>query len=119
MPEDAAAIWRACVGCMRPGWVGGEAFDLLARYCFAMADSAKLEGEMLATPMTDPMRPRLVKQYREMSQLALSYGRALRLAPKDNARAKVDGRDNGRGYEAAPGDARARSVRRQIQPYEL
>jgi len=115
MAPEAAEIWNCVVGCMRPGWVGPEAFEILARYCFAQSESAR---ELIATPLTDPMRPRIVKQYREMSQQALSYGQALRLTPKDNKTSKADGRDNGRGFEA-PRDTRDRSVRRQVMPYEL
>src|SRR5262249_4665781 len=66
MAPEAAEIWNCVVGSMRAAWVGPEAFQILARYCFSQAEAAKLEGEMLATPMTDPSRPGLVKQYREM-----------------------------------------------------
>jgi hypothetical protein len=114
MSEDAAAIWRAIVGSMRPTWVGPEAFDLLKRYCFAQTESAKLEGQLIATPMTDPTRPALVKQYRDMCQLALSYSRSLRLAPKGNS--PRDGRDNGRSYEASHDPA---AIRRMPRAWEL
>lgn len=113
MAPEAAEIWNCVVGSMRAAWVGPEAFQILARYCFSQAEAAKLEGEMLATPMTDPSRPGLVKQYREMSALALSYSRSLRLTPKGNT--PRDGRDNGHGYEV-PG---VRTVRRRVQPFEL
>ena len=106
---EATAIWNCVVSSMRPEWVGPEAFELLARYCFAQAEATRLEGEMIAMPLTDPMRPRIVKQYREMSQLALSYGRALRLAPKDNKQSKIDGRDDGH----------ASGGHRQVNAWEL
>jgi hypothetical protein len=103
---EAAAIWNCVVGSMRPSWFGPESFDLLGRYCFSMAESVKLEGEMIAMPLTDPMRPRVVRQYKEMSSLALSYGRALRLAPKDHKQSTIDGRDDGH----SPGGRRMKNA---------
>jgi len=116
MAPDAAEIWNCVVGGMRATWVGPEAYQVLSRYCFAMAEATKLEDQMLATPMTDPARPRLVKMYKEMSALALSYGRSLRLAPKGNT--PRDGRDDGFAYEA-PGNGRHPRHRRHPQPWEL
>jgi hypothetical protein len=118
MAEDAAAIWNAIVGCMRPQWIAGEALDLLARYCFAQSQAAKLEGELIATPLTDPMRPRLVKMYQEMCATALSYGRALRLSPKDNLRSKVDGRGDLRGFEPPWEFGRQRKEKPMPRPWE-
>jgi hypothetical protein len=112
MSPEAAAIWNCVVGSMRPGWIGPEAFAVLGRYCFAESEAARLEVEMTAMPMTNPARVHLVKQYKEMSTLALSYGRSLRLTPKGNT--PRDGRDNGHGFEA-----RDRGFRRQIMPYDL
>lgn len=112
MAPEAAEIWRCVVGSMRPGWIGREAFGPLARYCFAESESARLEIEMTAMPMTNPARPALVKMYKEMSSLALSYSRSLRLTPKANV--IRDARSNGREYETSD-----RTHRRQIQPYEL
>jgi len=111
MSEDAAAIWRACVACMCPGWVGGEAYALLARYCFAMADSAKLETELLATPLSDRGRAVIVRQYKDMCGTALAYGRALRLSPRGNTPRDV--RDNGHGQ------GRDLTVRQRVMPYDL
>ena len=115
IPEDAAAIWRVVVNCMKPGWIGPEAHALLERYCFAQSEAVRLEGKLVATPMTDPTRAQLVQQYKQMTAMALSYARSLRLPPKGNT--PRDCRDNGRHFEgAAPRD---RTARRQVQPWEL
>jgi len=111
----AGEVWRVVISCMKPGWIGPEAHKLLERYCFAQSEAAKLEGELIQMPMTDPLRAGIVKQYREMCALALSYARSLRLPPKGNT--PRDCRDNGRHFEgAAPRD---RTARRQVQPWEL
>jgi hypothetical protein len=122
MSEDAAVIWTHVVACMRPSWFTPESHQLLCRYCFAQAQSAKLEGELIATPLGDPMRKRLLDQYDTMAKLALSYGRSLRLAPKDNKQSKIDGRDPRRNNFKPPWEWTSDEddpLRHQKKPWEL
>jgi len=113
LDPEASAIWRCVTRSLRPKWFSGENLDLLRRYCFAQAESTRLETEMLATPLSDRGRTQLVRQYKDMTATALSYARALRLSPRSNQTPR-SARANGREEvwsDAEPG--------RQVQPYEL
>jgi len=104
MPDAQAVIWRKTVESMRATWFTPETHDLLRRYCFAMSEAARIESELARIGPGMPSYDRLAVRYSEMSKLALSYGRALRLTPKANKETKADGRDPRRSNYPKPWD---------------
>jgi hypothetical protein len=115
MPEPAAAIWRKTVASMKASWFTPESHDLLARYCGAMAEAARLEAEFCKLNVNNPSYERLTTRYDKMATLALSYARALRLTPKSNVTAR-DARDAMRSNSVMPWEDRA--PHSTVRPWE-
>src|SRR5262249_21240493 len=84
MPEVEAAIWRAVVSAMRPGWFSRETHEQLARYCYAMVEAARLEAEIVRVGVGSPDYDQLSKRRNATAASALSYARALRITPHSN-----------------------------------
>jgi hypothetical protein len=93
LPDAQAVIWKKTVNSMRATWFTPECHDLLRRYCFCMSESARLEAELGRVGPGLPSYDRIAVRYSEMSKLALSYGRALRLTPRANKESTADGRE--------------------------
>lgn len=110
MPEAAAVIWHKAVRSMKASWFTPESHDLLARYCGAMAEAARLEAEFCKLGVTDPNYERLTSRYDKLAALALSYARALRLTPKSNVTAR-DARSAMRSNSVMPWEDRASRAR--------
>src|SRR5215831_13188622 len=93
MPEVQAAIWRAVVSAMRPGWFSRETHEQLARYCYAMVEAARLEAEIVRAGVGSPDYDQLSKRRNATAASALSYARALRITPHSNKYNLKTGRD--------------------------
>ena len=102
MPEAQAAIWRAVVSAMRPGWFSRETHDQLARYCHAMVECARLEAELVRIGVESEDYGRMSKRRNATAASALSYARALRITPHSNKYNLVKGRDPGRSLFRRP-----------------
>ena len=116
MPEAQAAIWRAVVSAMRPGWFSRETHDQLARYCHAMVECARLEAELVRIGVESEDYGRMSKRRNATAASALSYARALRITPHSNRENKLDGRDAGRSLHPRPWELDDASVPRR--PWE-
>jgi hypothetical protein len=115
MPEGAAAIWRKTVNSMKPSWFTPESHSLLSRFCFAMAEAARLEAVFCKLDVNNPTYERLTARYDKMAALALNYARALRLTPKSNLTAR-DARDARRSNSVMPWEDRA--PHSTVRPWE-
>ena len=115
-PEVQAAIWRAVVSAMRPGWFSRETHDQLARYCHAMVECARLEAELVRIGVESEDYGRMSKRRNATAASALSYARALRITPHSNKYNLVKGRDPGRSLYRRPwegdGDGDANELRK-------
>ena len=114
MSEAQAAIWRAVVSAMRPGWFSRETHDQLARYCHAMVECARLEAELVRIGVESEDYGRMSKRRNATAASALSYARALRITPHSNKYNLVKGRDPGRSLYRRPweGDGDANELRK-------
>ena len=114
MPEAQAAIWRAVVSAMRPGWFSRETHEQLARYCHAMVECARLEAELVRIGVESEDYGRMSKRRNATAASALSYARALRITPHSNKYNLVKGRDPGRSLYRRPweGDGDANELRK-------
>ena len=104
MPEAAAIVWREVVSSMKARHFLKEAHQLLARYCHAMAECARLESELARVGVGLPGYDRLSQRLNSTAATALSYARALRLTPKSNLESRAGGRDPHRTIGPKPWD---------------
>src|SRR5215831_15906309 len=102
MPEVQAAIWRAVVSAMRPGWFSRETHEQLARYCYAMVEAARLEAEIVRAGVGSPDYDQLSKRRNATAASALSYARALRITPHSNKYNLKSAHDPGRSLYPKP-----------------
>jgi hypothetical protein len=119
MPEGQAAIWRAVVSAMRPGWFSRETHEQLARYCHAMVECARLEVELARVGVESEDYDQLSKRRNATAASALSYARALRITPHSNKYNLKTGRDPARSLSPRPwerGDGGDEPLRR---PWEV
>src|SRR5262245_51203047 len=90
MPEAPAAIWREAVSSMKARHFSKETHQLLARYCHAMAECARLEGELARVGVGLPSYDRLSQRLNSTASTALAFARALRLTPKSNLESRAN-----------------------------
>jgi hypothetical protein len=117
MPADQAAVWRDVVSAMRPRWFSKESHALLARYCCAQVECARIERELATLPVGSPDYDRLSSRRNATAASALSYARALRITPHSNKREKVDARDAARSIHPKPWELDDDRPRRK--PWEI
>jgi hypothetical protein len=106
MPKAQSDIWDAVVRSMRPRWFSPETHEQLSRYCYAMAECARLELELACLQISAPEYERISKLLAASAARALSYARALRITPVSNRENKniLDARDGARSLYPKPWD---------------